>query len=108
MNRIPQLPCTLVAALMVNAACADNLDPKAIKYVLPEKIEWRDNAAGTNSSAILYGAYAMLLKWKAGNMSRPHFHPNDRFFVVMSGTWWVDMGTKFDPDAHSTIPGTLT
>ena len=35
-------------------------------------------------------------------MSRPHFHPNDRFFVVISGTWWMGTGEKFDPDA--TVP----
>jgi quercetin dioxygenase-like cupin family protein len=35
-------------------------------------------------------------------MSRPHFHPNDRFFVVLSGTWWMGTGEKFDPD--STVP----
>jgi quercetin dioxygenase-like cupin family protein len=44
----------------------------------------------------------MRLKWLPGNMSRPHTHATDRFFVVISGTWWVGSGTKFDPD--STVP----
>jgi long-subunit fatty acid transport protein len=35
-------------------------------------------------------------------MSRPHFHPNDRYVTVISGTWWVGTGTKYDPD--STVP----
>ncbi len=35
-------------------------------------------------------------------MSRPHFHPNDRFFVVISGTWWMGTGETFDP--ASTVP----
>ena len=42
------------------------------------------------------------LRWFPGNMSRPHFHPNDRFFVVLSGTWWIGTGTTFDPNA--TVP----
>jgi quercetin dioxygenase-like cupin family protein len=42
------------------------------------------------------------IKWLPGNMSRPHFHPNDRFFVVISGTWWMGTGEKFDPE--STVP----
>ncbi len=97
-----------VSALAAGAAHATGLDPKAISYTLPENIQWRDNAAHTNQSAILYGdpekaePYAMLLKWKAGNMSRPHFHPNDRFFIVVSGIWWVGTGKKFDP--ASTVP----
>jgi hypothetical protein len=49
------------------------------------------------------GLYGVLNKWKAGNhFSHPHFHPNDRFITVISGTWWVGTGPKFDPD--STVP----
>ena len=35
-------------------------------------------------------------------MSRPHFHPNDRYITVLSGTWWVGTGSKYDP--ASTVP----
>lgn len=31
-----------------------------------------------------------------------HFNPNDRFFVVISGTWWMGTGETFDPNA--TVP----
>src|ERR1700735_1553679 len=48
------------------------------------------------------GLYVELVKWHAHHMSHPHFHPNDRFITVISGTWWVGTGTKFDPD--STVP----
>lgn len=37
-----------------------------------------------------------------GHFSRPHFHDADRFFVVVSGTWWVGTGHQFDPD--NTVP----
>jgi hypothetical protein len=50
----------------------------------------------------------MFLQWKAGNMSRPHFHPNDRYITVLSGTWWVGSGPKFEPESTVPIPaGTL-
>ena len=48
------------------------------------------------------GLYVMLIKWMPGNFSRPHFHPNDRFFMVVKGTWWVGTGRKFDP--NNTVP----
>jgi quercetin dioxygenase-like cupin family protein len=48
------------------------------------------------------GLYITRNKWKAGNMSRPHFHPNDRLIVVLSGTWWVGTGDVFDP--NNTVP----
>ena len=50
------------------------------------------------------GPYAVLLQWLPGNMSRPHFHPNDRFFIVVSGTWWVGSGPNFDPNATVPMP----
>ena len=104
----------VATAIAVSAPRAADLDTKAVTYTLPDKIQWRDNPAGTNQSAILDGdpgkpePYAMLIRWKAGNMSRPHFHPNDRFFVVLSGTWWVGTGSKFDPDATVPMPAGTT
>jgi len=95
----------LLAALPAHAA---ELDKSAVEFTPPSEIKWVRNAAGTNEQAVLYGdpskpgPYVVRIKWFPGNMSRPHFHPNDRFFVVLSGTWWVGTGEKFDPD--STVP----
>ncbi len=96
------------AALLLSFSASAELDPKVLTYTLPENVQWKPNAAGTQETSILYGdplkpgPYAMLLKWKAGNMSRPHFHPNDRFILVVKGTWWLGTGPKFDP--ASTVP----
>jgi hypothetical protein len=48
------------------------------------------------------GLYFVMNKWYPEHMSRPHFHPNDRFITVISGTWRVGSGTKFSPD--DTVP----
>jgi long-subunit fatty acid transport protein len=37
-------------------------------------------------------------------MSRPHFHPFDRYITVISGTWWVGTGTKYDPNTTVGMP----
>jgi hypothetical protein len=85
------------------------LDPAVVGFKLPDQIVWKDNPSGSRT-AILQGdpskpgPYAALLQWRPGNMSRPHFHPNDRFFIVVSGTWWVGSGPKFDPDATVPMP----
>ena len=84
------------------------IDRSAVDFVTPAQIKWVRNAAGTNEQAILFGdpskpgPYVVRLKWLPGNMSRPHYHANDRFFIVISGTWWMGTGDKFDPD--STVP----
>jgi hypothetical protein len=102
------LLATLIAVSM--PVFAGDIDRSAVDFTLAKDIKWVRNAAGTNESAVLFGdpakpgPYVIQLKWLPGNMSRPHFHPNDRFFTVISGTWWVGTGEKFDPD--STVPVT--
>ena len=98
------------AALWSGAAAAVELDPKIVAFKLPDQIPWVDNARAGNRTAVLQGdptkpgPYAVLLTWLSGHMSRPHFHPNDRHFIVVSGTWWVGAGPKFDPEATVPIP----
>jgi hypothetical protein len=101
-----QLTATVAAFVTLGSVMAADLDPKTIHMTLPDKIPWVDN--GKSATAILAGdpakpgIYVELTKWHAGNMSRPHFHPNDRYIYVISGTWWVGAGTKYDP--NSTVP----
>ena len=86
------------------------LDQSAVAFKLPDQIKWVENAKSGNRTAVLQGdpakpgPYAMLLQWLPGNMSRPHFHPNDRHFIVVSGTWWVGTGSEFKPDATVPLP----
>jgi hypothetical protein len=87
---------------------ATDLDPKAIAIQLPKDIKWvRNNGAEV---AVLVGdpakpgLYVVLQKWLPHNNSRPHFHANDRFITVLSGTWWVNTGPKYDPDGFKPVP----
>jgi len=95
------------ALVSLASAKATDLNPAAIMIKLPDQIKWVDEPRGI-STAVLAGdpekpgLYVELVKWHAHHMSRPHFHPNDRFITVISGTWWVGTGTKYDPD--STVP----
>ena len=81
---------------------------KGVEFTTPDKIKWVRNAAGTQETAVLFGdpekpgPYVVRLRWLPGNMSRPHYHANDRFFVVIEGTWWLGSGDKYAPE--STVP----
>ncbi len=95
--------------VMAAAAGAAELNPAAVAFKLPDKIDWKSppTNAGVQQAIMVGdpskpGLYVVLTKWLPGNMSRPHFHPNDRFITVIKGTWWVGSGTKFDP--ASTVP----
>jgi quercetin dioxygenase-like cupin family protein len=112
MSRLTRL-LALVALVTVAAAAssfAADVDRTAVDFTVPSEIKWVRNAAGTNESAVLFGdpskpgPYVVRLKWLPGNMSRPHFHPNDRFFVVISGTWWMGTGETFDPESTVPVP----
>ena len=89
---------------------AGDIDRSIADFRTPEQIRWVRNPAGTNEQAILFGdpskpgPYVVRLRWLKGNMSRPHFHPNDRFFMVVKGTWRVGTGDKFDPDSTVPVP----
>ena len=107
MSRMKWL-AALPALLLAGSVHAIELDPKIVGFKLPDQITWTENARSGNRTAVLQGdptkpgPYAMLLTWLPGNMSRPHFHPNDRFFMVLSGTWWVGTGSTYDPSR--TVP----
>ena len=103
----------IAAALVIatiGPATAVELNPAAVAFKLPDQIAWKAGANPGVESAVMVGdpskpgMYVVLTKWKAGNMSRPHFHPNDRFITVISGTWWVGTGTKFDQNATVPMP----
>jgi hypothetical protein len=99
----------LVIATIVSLGSvkATDLNPAAISIKLPKDIVWVEDPSGIARATLrgdptTTGQYIMLAKWHAHHMSRPHFHPNDRFITVISGTWWVGTGTKYLPD--STVP----
>ena len=108
------LAITVVALLLLPGVLSSQaaqgwLNPKGVvENVKPADIKWVRNAAGTQETVTLFGdpskpgMYVQRLRWLPGNMSRPHFHPNDRFFVVIEGTWWLGSGDKYDP--NSTVP----
>ena len=92
------------------SAAEQQLNAKAISIKLPDQIPWKRSAAGTNETAVLYGdpdkpgPYVLMFKWLPGNMSRPHWHPNDRIITVVKGTWWVGTGDKFEPETTVPLP----
>ena len=88
---------------------ASDLNPAAITIVPPKNIPWVENPNGAAAATLAGdpakpGLYVVLQKWHPHHMSRPHFHPNDRYIYVLSGTWWVGTGGKYDPDGTTPVP----
>jgi quercetin dioxygenase-like cupin family protein len=108
--RILAVVAAVAMGLVAPGAWAQQpLDQAAISITVPDDIDWVVDEGGGSERAILYGdpgeagPYGYFIKWKAGNFSRPHSHPNDRYIIVVSGTWWVGTGAAFEPET-STVP----
>jgi hypothetical protein len=99
-----------VAALLTTFGSAfAELNSAAVAFTLPDKIEWKPASPGSEVANLKGdqskpGLYVVLIKWLPSNMSVPHFHPNDRFIMVLKGTWWMGTGTKFDPASMVPLP----
>jgi hypothetical protein len=86
-----------------------DLNPAYVTYKLPNQITWTGRAGAAETAVVMgdpnkTGWYIELVRWYPHNNSRPHFHPNDRYITVLSGTWWVGSGTKYDPDSMVPMP----
>jgi hypothetical protein len=88
------------------------LNPEAVKLLLPKDIKWKPAAGldGTDTFTLFgnpqgTGFYIVLNRFHPGHFSHPHYHANDRYVMVLDGTWWVGTGAKWDPE-KATVPVT--
>lgn len=92
-----------VALLTVNASAEK--DKAGFVRVAPEEIEWKDRPGydGVKFATIQGdpskpGVYVIRAKFSPGTMTRPHWHPEDRYVIVVAGTWYAGEGDSFEPD----------
>lgn len=79
------------------AAWAQAVKPDSLGFIAvqPEDVAWRE---GAGNQIVLAGdpakpgTYVIRIRFAPGQMSRPHFHDQDRYITVIKGTWWVVLG----------------
>jgi quercetin dioxygenase-like cupin family protein len=93
---------------IISPSRAVELDPAVVSYVTPDQFRWRDptSQAATNQTVLFGdpnkpGLYININKFKPGRFGNPHYHPNDRYIVVIDGVSWRGTGSVLDP-AHAT------
>ena len=102
----------LPASLISDPARA--IDPNETQVTLPDQFQWKPALPSAPPQSVetvpVFGAtdkpglYAVLIKWHPGYMSAPHTCVTDRLCFVISGTWWVNSGENFEPDATVPVP----
>jgi quercetin dioxygenase-like cupin family protein len=84
----------------------------AFRSIFPEAIDWKPFQASPPSArlAILVGEpskpgpYVVRVKVPAGVKLMPHKHPEDRIYTVISGIFYIGLGSRFDGDQMSAYP----
>jgi len=79
-----------------------------------DKLQWRPtegNTLGVETAVVegdpsKPGFYLTINHFPAGVMSRPHYHPDERYIIVLRGTWYTDEGEVFRPNQTAPLkPG---
>jgi len=76
--------------------------PPGVVMVNSANAKWEKSQLGEQLKVIgdqtKPGPYVFFTKPRAGRSgaSEPHTHPDTRTYTVISGTWYVGFGTKFD------------
>jgi hypothetical protein len=93
---------------------AQAINPNETQVTLPNQFQWKPALPGAPAQSAetvpLFGStdkpgsYAVLIKWYPGYMSAPHTYVTDRLCFVISGTWWVNSGENFEPEATVPVP----
>jgi hypothetical protein len=107
-------PLFAALPLSLTGGPAAAIDPAQSQVTLPDQYQWRPALPGAPPHSFetvpVFGAtdrpgrYVVLIKWYPGYMSAPHAYVTDRLCFVLSGTWWVNSGENFEPEATVPVP----
>ena len=103
----------MLAAVGVVAPAQDSDAPSAHIMVTPATAKWGDPPPVFEKGASFMvvsgdpgkpGPFVARLKLPAGYKIAAHWHPTDEHVTVISGTFALGMGDKFDKAALKTLP----
>lgn len=102
----PALVLAIVPALVV----ADAVPPQGL-MLTPSHLQWKPNprvagleVASIQGDASRPGPYVQRVRFPAGQVVQAHSHPDDRTYTVISGTWYIGWGPKFDSTRLTALP----
>lgn len=85
----------------VNDPIGPKPDPSRVTVTEAKDLKC-SGTVGVQQMCILYGdpskpgPYSVIYKWWPGHFSKPHFHNNERWAYIISGTWWVSSSSVYD------------
>ena len=91
-------------------AAAQTELPDGDVRITPDELRWGPGRVPGHQIAPLIGAsnrpgaYSERVRFPANTVSQAHSHPEDRAYTVISGTWYVGYGDKYDPARLKALP----
>lgn len=92
-----------------SAQSADDL-PEGGLRITTEELKWKPGRVPGHEIAPLIGdstkpgPYVERVKFPPNSISQAHSHPEARAYTIISGTWYVGYGDKFDPAKLKALP----
>lgn len=106
----PHLIPALVIAVFPFLAVAEDSPPQGL-MLTPSQLQWKPNprvagleVASIQGDATRPGPYVQRVKFPSGMVVKAHSHPDDRSYTVISGTWYIGWGSKFDAAKFTALP----
>jgi len=85
--------------------------PESGLTMTPEQMNWEANprvpglgVAKIVGDAKKPGPYVHRVKFPKGRTVKPHSHPDDRKYTVISGTWYIGWGEVYDESKMTALP----
>jgi quercetin dioxygenase-like cupin family protein len=95
----------------LTAAQAVELDPRAVQIKTPAEFKWRNPSMQAPNNAVLLGdpaqagsLFVHINSFVPGHFGEAHFHPNDRYVLVVDGAPWRGTGNIVDPEHATRVP----
>jgi quercetin dioxygenase-like cupin family protein len=91
------------------AHAADELPEGAVR-ITTDELTWKPGRVPGHEIATLIGdstkpgPYVERVKFPANSISQAHSHPEARAYTIISGTWYVGYGDKFDTGKLKALP----
>ena len=91
-------------------------DQAVFRSVLPEDIDWKPFPAFPPSARLAIvvgepsepGPYVIRVMVPSGVKLMPHEHPEDRVYTVISGVFYIGLGSRFDDEQLQAYSTSLT
>lgn len=108
--QIRHLSAALALSLAAFTALAADDLPEGGVRITGDELKWRAGRVPGHEIAPLVGdstkpgPYVERVKFPPNSISQAHSHPEARAYTIISGTWYVGYGDKFDPTKLKALP----